>query len=47
MRLVAWHKLRKGRCENCGRILPDIHPIPEFQACSEECANELWVNATA
>jgi len=46
-RMVAAYKLSKGRCENCGAILPDVHPIPEWRACSEACASELWVNATA
>jgi hypothetical protein len=35
-------KLNRGRCFECGAILPDIRPIPNYQACSQECADEIW-----
>lgn len=35
-------KLKRGRCQNCAAILPDIHPIDDAQACSESCADEIW-----
>ena len=37
-------KLKRGRCAYCGAILPDIWPIPDYQACSEDCADEIWAN---
>lgn len=40
-------KLNRGRCEECGEILPDEHPIPGYQACSEECAYRLWADSMA
>lgn len=35
-------KLNRGRCENCEAILPDIHPVPGYRACSEDCATDIW-----
>lgn len=37
-------KLNRGRCEECGRILPDVRPIDNYRACSEGCATELWAS---
>lgn len=40
-------KLARGRCENCGGILPDVRPIPNYRACSEACADEIWTAQTS
>jgi hypothetical protein len=37
-------KLNRGRCEECGTILPDVHPVKGERACSEECATQLWAS---
>jgi hypothetical protein len=37
-------KLNRGRCEECGQILPDVHPIPNYRACSEKCATQIWAD---
>jgi hypothetical protein len=44
-RLARWWmnvKLNRGRCEECGKILPDVHPVKNYRACSEACAYAIW-----
>jgi hypothetical protein len=40
-------KLSRGRCEGCGAILPDVHPITNYRACSDACADEIWASRLA
>lgn len=46
-RVITWYKLQNGRCEQCGTILPDIRPFTNYRACSDECADAIWVAQTA
>ena len=36
-------KLNRGRCGECGVILPDVHFVKGY--CSEACAYEYRLNA--
>lgn len=46
-RLVAkqWKPRRLYRCRNCGIRVTKRERVMPWKACSEDCADEIWIKA--
>ena len=44
-RLRATIKLDQGKCGECGKVLrDDARSIHGFRACSDDCADRMWLD---